>query len=272
MIALAGICSLNRFGVTITSLSVDSPGMNFQRRIFLKSTLSFSMLLIWLLIMGLIFKSWIAWLALIILYLFSTQPVASFLLQSLERYPVFNPESHRTPEPRAIVIPGAGLPRRSPEMAGFRPSMYTLERLRYGAWLNKQTDLPILVSGGGVRPEAATMAQSLKNDFGVTTRWLEDHSTITWENALYSREVLPDNIQSVIIVTHGWHMARAVLSFERLGFKVTPAPGMLSDPSSDSFRVSRWLPSARHLSDSERALREYIGYLWYWLIHSNSSH
>nr|MDT0252085.1 ElyC/SanA/YdcF family protein [Endozoicomonas sp.] len=74
-------------------------------------------------------------------------------------------------------------------------------------------------------------------------------------------------IQSVIIVTHGWHMARAVLSFERLGFKVTPAPGMLSDPSSDSFRVSRWLPSARHLSDSERALREYAGYLWYWLVY-----
>lgn len=85
------------------------------------------MLIIWLLVMGLIFKSWIAWLALIVFYLFSTQPVASFLIRSLERYPVFNPENQITPEPQAIVILGGGLSRRSPEMSGFRPSMFTLE-------------------------------------------------------------------------------------------------------------------------------------------------
>ncbi len=223
------------------------------------------MLLIWLIIMGLIFKTWVVWLALVILYLFSTQPVASLLIRSLECYPVFNPNQTLPVEPEVIVILGGGLPRKSPEMSGFRPSMYTLERLRYGAWLHHQTDLPVLVSGGGYRPEATIMADSLKNDFGVETRWLEKQSTTTWENALYAREVLPEEIQSVLLVTHGWHMARAALSFERAGFNVVPAPGMLADSSKDSFRISRWLPSARHLSDSERALREYAGYLWYWL-------
>ena len=223
------------------------------------------MLLIGLIIMGLMFKSWVAWLVLAILYLFSTQPVASLLIQSLERYPVFNPEQPQPVKPQAIVILGGGLPRISPEMSGFRPSMFTLERLRYGAWLSRQTELPVMVSGGGYRPEATIMADSLKNDFGVETRWLEKQSTTTWENALYAREVLPEEIQSVLLVTHGWHMARAALSFERAGFNVVPAPGMLADSSKDSFRISRWLPSARHLSDSERALREYAGYLWYWL-------
>ncbi len=225
------------------------------------------MLLIWLIIMGLIFKSWIAWLALVLLYLFATQPVASLLIQSLERYPVFHPEQTQPVEPQAIVILGGGLPRISPEMSGFRPSMYTLERLRYGAWLNRKTGLPVLVSGGGNRPEAAIMATSLMNDFGVEARWQEDQSTTTWENAVYARETLPEELQSILLVTHGWHMPRAVLSFERAGFHVIPAPGMLADTSSDSFRISRWLPSARHLSDSERAFREYAGYLWYWLIH-----
>lgn len=220
--------------------------------------------------MGLIFKTWVAWLALVILYLFSTQPVASLLIRSLERYPVFNPNQTLPVEPEAIVILGGGLPRKSPEMPGFRPSMYTLERLRYGAWLHHQTDLPVLVSGGGHRPEATIMAGSLRNDFGVETRWLENQSTTTWENALYAREVLPDGIQSVLLVTHGWHMSRAVLSFERAGFNVIPAPGMLADASKDTFRISRWLPSARYLSDSERAFREYAGYFWYWLIYANS--
>ncbi|WP_206679221.1 YdcF family protein [Endozoicomonas acroporae] len=224
------------------------------------------MLLIWLIIMGLIFKSWIAWLVLVILYLFSTQPVASLLIRSLERYPVFTPGQTQPVEPQAVVILGGGLPRISPEMSGFRPSMFTLERLRYGAWLSRQTELPVMVSGGGFRPEAAIMAESLKHDFAVETRWLEDQSTTTWENAVYAREMLPEDIQSVLLVTHGWHMPRAVLSFERAGFQVIPAPGMLANASKD-FRISRWLPSARHLSDSERAFREYAGYLWYWLIY-----
>ncbi|WP_257264811.1 YdcF family protein [Endozoicomonas sp. ONNA2] len=211
------------------------------------------------------FKSWAAWLALAILYLFSTPPVASLLMHSLERYPVFNPAQAQRVEPQAIVILGGGLPRISPEMSGFRPSAYTLERLRYGAWLSRQTELPIMVSGGGFRPEAATMAESLKRDFGVATRWQEDRSTTTLENAVYARDMLPEDIHSVLLVTHGWHMPRAVLSFERAGFQVIPAPGMLADGAKDTFRISRWLPSARYLSGSERALREYAGYLWYWL-------
>ncbi|USE39654.1 YdcF family protein [Endozoicomonas sp. SCSIO W0465] len=226
------------------------------------------MLLIWLIITGLIVKPSAAWLALIILYLFSTQPVASLLIRSLDkRYPAFHPEQIQPVEPQAIVILGGGLPRLSPEMSGHRPSMYTLERLRYGAWLSRQTGLPVLVSGGGKRPEAGVMATSLKNDFGITTRWQEEQSTTTWENAVYVRDTLPEAIQSVLLVTHGWHMARAALSFEKAGFYVIPAPGMLTDASNDSFRISRWLPSARHLSDSERALREYAGYIWYWLVY-----
>lgn len=227
------------------------------------------MLLIWLIIMGLIFKSWTVWLALAIFYLLSTQPVASLLIRSLERYPVFNPGQTQPVEPQAIVILGGGLPRISPEMSGFRPSMYTLERLRYGAWLSRQTELPVMVSGGGFRPEAAVMAESLERDFGVKTRWREAQSTTTRENAVYAREMLPEDIQSVLLVTHGWHMPRAVLSFERAGFHVIPAPGMLADASKDTFRISRWLPSARYLSDSERAFREYAGYLWYWLTYCN---
>ena len=227
------------------------------------------MLLIWLIIMGLIVKSWTVWPALAILYLFSTQPVSSRLMHSLERYPVFNPGQAQAPEPQAIVIPGGGLPQISPEMSGFRPSMYTLERLRFGAWLSRQTGLPVMVSGGGFRPEAAVMAESLERDFGVATRWIEDQSTTTWENAVFAREMLPEDIQSVLLVTHGWHMPRAALSFERAGFHVIPAPGMLVDGSKDTFRISRWLPSARYLSDSERAFREYAGYLWYWLAYRN---
>ncbi|MGB0360376.1 MAG: YdcF family protein, partial [Endozoicomonas sp.] len=206
-------------------------------------------------------------LGIMILYLMSTQPVSSFLIRSLERYPVFEVDKYQLSSAQAIVILGGGLPRPSPEMSGFRPSTYTLERLRYGAWLQKQTSLPILVSGGGYRPEAEVMAQSLSEDFGIEPKWLEDQSINTWENALYSRQILPNDITSVIVVTHGWHMARAVYSYEKLGFHVIPAPGMLNEQSNNSFSLQRWIPGSKYLMDSERAIREYIGSWWYRLVY-----
>ncbi len=236
-----------------------------KMRSILRSSLSITPLVCGLLVMGLLFKSWIAWLALIIVYLTSTQPVSSFLIRSLERYPVFEPAAHTTSDAQAIVILGGGLPRPSPETQGFRPSTFTLERLRYGAWLQKQTDLPVLVSGGGFRPEAEIMAHSLNEEFGIPVTWQEDQSINTWENAFYSREVLPETITRVIVVTHGWHMPRAVYSYERAGFDVIPAPGMLTEKADSGFKLRRWIPSARHLMDSEKAVREYIGYCWYRL-------
>ena len=222
------------------------------------------MFLLWVLLMGLIFKPWLAWLALLMLYLLSTTPVASLLTRPLEHHPALAlPLSAK--DEGVIVVLGGGTPRYSPEMPGYRPSTSTLERLRYAGWLQKQTGLPMLVSGGGFRPEAATMAASLKTDFGADVQWLEDQSRSTRENALFTRELLPADYQSVILVTHAWHMPRSVLSFEAVGFRVIPAPTAFHSDRIYWKRLRHWFPEVRNLQVSERAIREYIGYLWYKL-------
>ena len=238
--------------------------MNFKLQTWLQNFFLLPMILLWVLLMGLILKSWLAWFALILLYLLSTASVSGFLIRPLEQHsPLTLP---LTTNDGVIVVLGGGLPGYSPEMPGYRPSPFTVERLRYGSWLQKQTGLPLLVSGGGFRPEAESMALSLENDFGAKATWLEDQSKTTRENAQYTRSLLPDAQTTVILVTHAWHMPRSVMSFEAYGFTVIPAPTAFHSPKIPWQSLIYWLPQARHLVTSELALREYIGYLWYLMV------
>ena len=46
------------------------------------------------------------------------------------------------------------------------------------------------------------MADSLRNDFGVTVRWQESQSRTTWENATMTAAMLqPQGIKRVVVVT-----------------------------------------------------------------------
>ena len=63
-----------------------------------------------------------------------------------------------------------------------------LERIRYAALLYRRCPIPVLVTGGGDRPESQVMANVLKEDYGVEVTWIESESLTTWQNALFSRE------------------------------------------------------------------------------------
>lgn len=189
------------------------------------------------------------------------------LMRGLEVYPALEslPVRGREP-PQAIVILGADRHRDAPEYGGedtAGPS--TLERLRYGAFLQRKTGLPVLVSGGapfGERfPIAELMRVALARDFQVPVRWVEGRSRDTIENARYSFEVLQAaGVTRIYLVTHAWHLRRAVPLFERAGFKVTPAPTAFTSVSTTA--LLGYFPSAGALAFSSRALHERIGYWW----------
>ncbi len=141
-----------------------------------------------------------------------------------------------------------------------------LERLRYAAWLAKKTGLPVLTSGGIVRKgrvsEAELMSDILK-EFGVDVRWLEGKSHNTYENALFSSQLLKGvGIGEVLLVTHAWHMPRAAEAFEMAGMRVVPAPTGASGPAG-AMDFMDWLPDASSLLMSYWALHEMLGRLWY---------
>lgn len=210
----------------------------------------------------------------VLLYLFSTNLFSSWFLSSLEVYPPLSPVAELPAGPQAIVILSAEM-RMATEYPNPSPGPLTLARVRYGAFLQRRTGLPILVSGG-VIPEAgslaAAMQRSLADDFRASARWVEDRSTDTHENALRSAEILrPEGIREIYLVTHAWHMARAKLAFEQAGFKVTPAP---TDFAGDEMRrnlqfnekVDLLLPSTKALQNSYYAFHEIIGIVFYRLL------
>jgi uncharacterized SAM-binding protein YcdF (DUF218 family) len=163
----------------------------------------------------------------------------------------------------AIVVLGGGQRVRAPEYEGPTLNSVTLERVRYGARLARATGLPVLVSGGspGARlSEASLMADSLRNDFGIAPKWLEDRSENTEQNARYSAAMLKEaGIRHVILVTHAAHMRRALGYFSAAGLQVTPAPtaflGSMLDPESPL----SWRPSASAAYASWYAMHEWAG-------------
>ena len=206
----------------------------------------------------------LTWAALIVLILFGMPAVSYSMLLALETgLPLVPPADH---PPQAIIVLGGDVIRAHQERLGIRPGLLTLDRLRTGAALNRRTGLPILVTGGRTQPNTPAvglvMAQSLEDDFQTPARWVESKSVDTWENARLSADILhAEGITSVYIVTHAWHMRRAVLAFQGTGLTVTAAPTSLDDPIGPEF--SDFLPRAGGWQTGYFAMHEWIGYAWY---------
>lgn len=193
--------------------------------------------------------------------------VSTGLLDLVEQTPPTDPTRLKEQGVQAIVILAGGRYAEAPEYDDRDTvSRYTLERLRYGARLQKQTGLPLLVSGG--KPfgrdvaEAELMRQVLENEFRVPVKWIENHSKNTWENARFSHQQLHrGGVTRIALVTHAWHMPRARLAFEQQGLEVIPAPTAY-DTRSEPLLLG-FFPSARALNDSRLALHELLGRVWY---------
>lgn len=171
----------------------------------------------------------------------------------------------RGDEAEAIVVLGGGTRADTPEYGGDTVNARTLERLRYGAWLHRRTDKPLLVTGGvigEIEAEGRMMREILEREFRVPVRWSEERSTNTRENARHSAEILRGaGIRRIYLVSHAWHLPRAIAEFEREGFEVIPAG--TGYPSGEPASLFDFLPSAQALVASYFAFHEWVGIVWY---------
>lgn len=169
----------------------------------------------------------------------------------------------------AIVILGGGTYFRAPEYVGNDTvSDTTLNRLRYGAKLQRETGKPILVTAG--KPvgnsvaEATQMRAALEQDFHVPVQWTEEASDNTYENALYSFQILQKvGIKKIYLVTHASHMPRAAAIFRKVGFDVVEAPTAFT--TRYEINLLAFLPRSESLQDTKIFVHEVIGLGWYQL-------
>ena len=207
-----------------------------------------------------------------LLVLASLPFVANMNLRLLEGDTALTAEELAQPSAEAIVILSGGRNLDAPEYGhSDTVSMHSLQRVRYGAWLQRHTRLPILVTGGKVfdssRPaEAELMQQILTQEYQVPVKWIEIHSRNSWENAALSRVILKEaGINRIYLVTQAWHMPRARLAFEAVGLEVIPAPTGFVGGESDAPLILDFLPSAAALMTNYYVAHELMGLVWYKL-------
>jgi uncharacterized SAM-binding protein YcdF (DUF218 family) len=187
--------------------------------------------------------------------LLATPMASGLLLASLEGAV----PSRLAVAPKAIIILGAEA---SNGPDGPEVGPLTLERLRRGAALQRETGLPLLVTGGppgrDAPPLASAMRASLARDFAVPVQWEELAALNTRDNLRLAASILEHaGIGSAYLVTHAWHMQRAELEAAHAGLPVVPA--VVPRPRRPDGRLTDWLPRADYLAMSWLALREWGG-------------
>ncbi|TQV68245.1 YdcF family protein [Exilibacterium tricleocarpae] len=209
--------------------------------------------------------------SLVLLIALSLPRVAQVLAHQLERpYPAVSPEQVVRGAQAIVVLGGGDYPRAEEFGGADLLNAAALVRVRYAAYLQRRTGLPILVSGGRVygherEAQAEIMARSLRDHFGVDVEWIEPASRTTLENAIYSAEVLAAaGIERIALVSHALHMRRSVAVFSQRGLTVLPAPtGYFARTPIRGWLA--FLPRADALDLSRRALHEQLGYWVYKL-------
>ena len=135
---------------------------------------------------------------------------------------------HVSGDPQVMIILGCRV------MPGGEPSILLQDRMDTALdYLDDHPDITVVVSGGQGNneptSEAARMADYLE-EHGVDSDQilLEDQSSNTKENLIYSRELLEEHgivvlRDEVLVVSNGFHLTRAQMLAERYGYKSVSA-------------------------------------------------
>ena len=201
-------------------------------------------------------------------------PACSFHLRNwLEtRYRPVAPEA--APRAGAIVLLGGAIAPPHP------PYYWTdlngaVDRIFHAARLWRAGKAPIVVSSGGGGPyiggpqtPSEAMADVLV-ELGVSRDAivLEKQSRNTYENALYSKQLLDERgIRDVLVVTSASHMLRALAVFRSLGLHAIPAPTDYEGGGAIDYTwPTVWIPDAGALVGTGMAMKEYLGIAVYTL-------
>lgn len=200
----------------------------------------------------------------LLLYLSMTSLVSDRLIGSLERKYV---QPARI-EGDVIVVLGAGAASGTPDINGEGNLFgHAANRLLTAARLYRETGIPILLSGGQVFADSGNEANIGKRQLiglGIPEEDIltENQSLNTEQNAVNTAAVMKENgLSRPVLVTSGFHMARAMQQFEHAGLTPQPYPTDYIASRGTSFHSGQFTPSPGAASQTGTALKEYLGLL-----------
>lgn len=215
---------------------------------------------------------------LVILWGFSLQPVSNGLLSTLEGQPARLP-TDVLDKADAVVVP-SGIQR---EVAGAPLNEWNegVDRFEAGVELWLAGKAPYLVFTGGwvpwrpdARPEGEILAIRAKRHgveddailvTGKVGNTVAEAAAVfdLLQSTLHNDGRLTDQVARVILVTSAFHMPRASRIFEQAGLQVQKYPVAFLRETGRKLTPIDFLPSPEALSNSQRALREWLGIMFY---------
>ncbi|HEX5564197.1 MAG TPA: YdcF family protein, partial [Sporosarcina sp.] len=113
---------------------------------------------------------------------------------------------------------------------GETPSLTLRYRLEKAlSYAETYPDVKFILSGGQGQDEDIAEGEAMRRyltENGVEEErlLLETESTSTYENLLYSKRMLPENVSGVTIITSDFHLARARMIADSLGLETDALP------------------------------------------------
>lgn len=213
----------------------------------------------------------VATLCFLLLLIISTPAVKHLALGSLEWW--YSPEVVTPAGGDTIVVLGGSHVLEDNAGERIRLGNTTLTRCTYALQLYHHAGhCRVVLSGGKVdRSEPGLTLAEVMRDYllqcGVAAEDLvvENRSSSTYENALFTRELLAEQPQQrVFLVTSASHMWRSERCFRRQGLEVVPAPCEFHAQHLKR-SVTSLLPSSGGMQGVNDAAHEWLGLAWYWL-------
>jgi uncharacterized SAM-binding protein YcdF (DUF218 family) len=223
-------------------------------------------------------KKVLCWIGLGLLLLLSTEFISGKLMRWIEGVEDRSAIQNVQTADAIVVLSGMIEERKNAPLGEWSGAV---DRFEGGVDLFKAGRAPLLIFTGGwvpwipkAKPEGEILAQRAVN-LGVPKHKILVTGKVqnTEEEAIAVSQVdrnwwVTGSKPRIILVTSAFHMRRAEMLFRKSGFEVTPFP--VDFDSSDSGRITilSFVPTAHALARSEIAIREIIGFAYYWVIGS----
>ncbi len=191
-------------------------------------------------------------------FFFSITPVSDFLLMALEeKYRPVSVEDVGEAEKVVLLLGG----RESNVLRGS-------EVLRI--WHLSEQRMKIIISGTDPLVPTSVEAQAVRNFFvhrGVDPDdiVIEGKSSNTRENVANVQKIVEE--KPFFLVTSAYHMDRSLTEFGRVGARPIPAPTDFRRRRVLSYRAFDFVPNAQNLRNSDLAVHEHLGMVYYRLIY-----
>ena len=225
-------------------------------------------------------RRWLIWSGVAVLWLSSTPFISGLAVRAAEGWAERGLATD-APKADAIVVLSGGravAPGRAAvsEWGG-------ADRFFGGVELFKAGKSPLLVFTGGAAPwepnaalEGDVLAEYAKamgvpdgqilKTPRVTNTAEEAQAVATLLRGRFSGPTWRGGAPRILLVTSAFHMPRARMLFERAGMSVIPFPVDFKVPAGGTLSVLTFLPTAGALAQTESAMREWYGRLFYLVV------